>query len=254
MLTALTRKIGPNISHCELTFVSREPISAEKAIAQHHLYQQKLTELGVQVISLPLLPDHPDGVFVEDTAIVLPEIAVITNMGAESRRAEVKTIEDELRSYRPLKHLNPPATLDGGDVLKIGNTFYIGLSKRTNHHAVFQIQELFQSFGYKVRAVEVNGCLHLKTGCTYLGKNMILINPLWVDANQFSSYEIISVTDEEPFGANSLLIGDTLLYSASFPRTRERLAQKGVLIEAIDISELEKAEAGLTCMSIVFDV
>lgn len=252
MLTALTRDIGPDIAQCEITHISRQPIDPVKAVAQHMKYKEKLREAGVNVLSLPPLNGHPDAVFVEDTAIVLPEIAIMATMGAKSRNGEVDSIAAELGNFRTLVHLQPPAKLDGGDVMLIDKILYVGLSTRTNLEAVQQLRHIAEPYGYRVELLHVQGCLHLKTGCTYIGRNRLLVNRTWVDASGLP-YDIVDVHEEEPLAANSLLINDTLLYSASFPLTRGILEQNGLRVEPVDISELEKAEAGLSCMSIVFD-
>ena len=252
MLTALTGDTGPEITKCEITHVSRQPIDFMKAIEQHIKYKETLEEAGVRVLTLPALDGHPDAVFVEDTAIVLPEIAITATMGAKSREEEVDSIAYELRSFRKLMHLSSPAKLDGGDVMLIGKTLYIGLSTRTNHEAVQQLHRAVEPYGYRVIPLSVTGCLHLKTGCTYVGQNRLLVNRAWVDVSGLS-YEIVDVHKEEPLGANSLLIKNKLLYSASFPQTRAILERAGLDVVPVDISELEKAEAGLTCMSIIFD-
>lgn len=253
MLTAITRDVSPEIAKCELTHIFREPIDVMKAIDQHMKYKEKLEDAGAKVFALAPLDGQPDAVFVEDTALVLPEIAIMTTMGAKSREDEVESIADELIRFRKLVHLQAPAKLEGGDVMAIGKKIYVGISTRTNHRAVMQLSRILKPFDYGVIPVTVTGCLHLKTGCTYVGSNKILVNRSWVDITNFGAHDILDVDSSERFGANSLLIGETLLYSAKFPATRTLLEKSGLQVEAIDISELEKAEAGLTCMSIIFD-
>lgn len=254
MLTALIRDVGPNIIQCELTHIARDPIDVAKAVMQHQKYKKALEKAGARVVALPSLEGHPDAVFVEDTAVVLPEIAIITTLGSASRRGEEKTIAQELaRLGKKIVQIESPATLEGGDVMRIGKALYVGISTRTNQEAIALMRRILDPYGYAVVPVAVTGCLHLKTGCTYAGENRILVNRSWVDARALDSYELLDVDSRESFGANSLLIGDVLLYSAKFPQTRRMLEEHGLQVVPVDISELEKAEAGLTCMSLLFD-
>ena len=251
MLRALTRQVSSTFASCELTFLERQPIDVEKAIRQHRSYEACLTELGVDVISLPAAPSFPDGVFVEDPAIVLDEIAIITRPGAESRRGETDSIARALSPYRSLRFIGEPATLEGGDVIRIGKALYVGVSKRTNREGIAQLTEILDPFGYRIVPVEVSGCLHLKSGACWAGDNIILVNRQWIDATPFHGAKIIDVA--EPSAADVLPVGNTLLIPSSFPRTAEVLEASGINVRAIDVSELQKAEAGVTCMSLVFE-
>jgi dimethylargininase len=251
MLRALTRELSPAIANCELEFLDREPIDLALAVEQHRQYQETLAELGAEVEILPAEPDLPDSVFVEDPAIVLDEIAVITRMGALSRRGESKTLARALAKYRELRHIAEPATLEGGDVMRIGKTLYVGYSRRTNVAGIQQLATMLHPLGYFVVPVEVRGCLHLKTACSYIGDDTVLANRAWMDADALCSLKILDVP--EPRGANTLRIGDTVLMPAAFPRTRDVLERSGFRVRAIDNSELLKAEAGVTCTSLVFE-
>lgn len=202
---------------------------------------------------LPAEPDLPDSVFVEDTAVVLPELAVITRPGAESRRPETESIARALRGYRPLHRIAGPATMDGGDVLRIERTLYAGLTSRTNTEAVNQLREILEPHGFAVQGVTVRGCLHLKSAASWLGGDAVLLNPEWVDEALFAGMNIVRVHPDEPHAANVLAVGGTLLCAAAHVRTRERLERQGYGVREIDISELAKAEAGMTCSSLVFD-
>jgi dimethylargininase len=172
-LTAIVREVSSSINDCELSFHARQPIDVPKAIAQHKAYRDCLAELGVRIVSLPAEPGLPDAVFVEDPAIVVDEVAIIANMGAPSRRPEAQSLADALSRYRPLKFLLNPATLDGGDVLRIDRSVFVGLSRRTNQEGIAQLRDLLEPYGYHVRPVEVRGCLHLKSGCSYIGNNTV---------------------------------------------------------------------------------
>ncbi|HWC96610.1 MAG TPA: arginine deiminase family protein, partial [Candidatus Sulfopaludibacter sp.] len=198
MLTAITRAVSPAIGLCELEYLERRPIDFAKAEAQHHAYEQCLAELGANVISLPAEPDLPDSVFVEDPALVLDEVAVITRMGAESRRPEADSLAATLSRYRPLVRLAAPATLEGGDVMRIGRTLYVGASSRSNAEAIDQLRRHLAPFGYQVVAVPVHGCLHLKSACTYLGNDSILAHRAWIDTAPLSAYNIVDVAPDEP--------------------------------------------------------
>ncbi len=252
MLKAITREVSPGINGCELSFHARQPIDVPRAVEQHKAYESYLRELGVQIVSLPAEPDLPDSVFVEDAALVTDEFAVITRPGRPSRQPETATIADALSRYRPLKFMTEPATLDGGDVMSIGKTLFVGRSARTNDVAIAQLRDLLRPHGYDVKPVEVRGCLHLKTGCSYIGNNTILVNRSCVDARLFNRFDLLDVPDDEPAAANALLIGDNVIIAASFPKTRALLEERAFCVRTVDVSELQKAEAGVTCCSLIF--
>lgn len=250
-LHAITRAPSPNIAACELTHLERAAIDSARAAAEHEAYERALAELGCTVERLPAEPDLPDSVFVEDTAVVLPELAVITRPGAVSRRPETASIAGVLSRYRPVHTIVEPATMDGGDVLRIDRRLYVGLTSRTNDEAVIQLGDALEPFGYSVRGVEVHGCLHLKSAASWLGGDAVLLNPEWLDEGLFDGLERIHVHPDEPHAANVLQVGGTLLCHAACVRTRERLEQHGFTVRPVDISELAKAEAGMTCSSLI---
>ena len=254
MLRGITREVSASLNDCELSFHARQPIDLPKAIAQHHAYERCLSEFGVQLMTLPAAPDLPDAVFVEDPAIVLDEVAVIAHMGAASRRPEAASVAEALARFRPLQYLTPPATLDGGDVLRVERTLFVGLSHRTNQAAVAQLREILQPHGYRVEPIAVRGCLHLKSACSYLGNGTVLINQTMVDADPLRAFTLLDVPPEEPAGANALWIDEAVILPASFPRTRDLLEQRGSwrYVRTLDVSELQKAEAGVTCTSLIF--
>lgn len=253
MLTAITRAVSPNINLCELSYHERQPIDVKRAIDQHTAYENLLIELGVRVVSLAAEPDLPDAVFVEDPAVVVDEVAVISRMGAASRRAEAKSLAEALSLYRTLAFLSEPATLDGGDVMRIGRTLYVGVSARTNRDGVQQLTNLLRPYDYEVKPVEVRSCLHLKSGCSYVGNHTVLANRAWIDSQELSAFETIDVSYQEPAAANALLVKDVVILPASFPRTRALLEQQGFEVRSLDLSELQKAEAGVTCTSLIFE-
>jgi dimethylargininase len=251
-MIAITRKVSPSINHCELTYLERDPINLEIANDQHENYEKALRSLGLKVISLPPAPDLPDSVFVEDIALVLDEIAIITRPGAVSRRKEVTDIKNALKPYRELVSIQAPGTLDGGDILAAGDTIYVGVSSRSNQEGIQQLQEFVNPFGYHVEAISVNGCLHLKSAVTLVGENIFLINPEWIDKEIFKGYRIIEIDEKEKNAANALLIDQTVIYQPSFPETAEKLADAGLNLKMVDSSELGKAEGALTCCSLIF--
>jgi len=253
MLTALTRAVSPALADCALSFLEREPIDIDLATHQHNAYEKCLRALGVQVISLPPEPDLPDAVFVEDTAVVVDEVAVLTAPALFSRRREVASVAAALAPYRPQRAIGGSTHLEGGDVLPVGRALYVGLSARTNRDGVAQLRAFLEPYGYTVHVVEFNGCLHLKSACTSVGRNTLLANRAWVDTAQFDGFEVIDVPPGETEAANALLIGDTVVLPASFPETRQRLRERGFRVRTVDVSELQKAEAGVTCCSILFD-
>jgi dimethylargininase len=250
VLTALLHRPSSRLQNCELTFLPSRAIDSEKAARQHRFYGDMLRRCGVEVVVLDANPHLPDSVFVEDTALVLDEIALITPMGTSSRRAETDAIEAALRKYRPVARIPPPARIEGGDVLRIGRTLYVGLSTRTNAEGLEALEALVAPHGYAVRGVRVTGCLHLKTGCTALDDHSVLINPAWVDPAPLEGLEQINVPPEEPFAANILRIDGTLCIHSGFEETWQMLGRRGYRVENTDISEFLKAEAGLTCMSL----
>jgi dimethylargininase len=253
MLTAVTRIPSQSLPECELSFLERQPIDVGLARRQHRAYQDALRAAGTQVVELPALDQLPDATFVEDTTIVLDEIAIIAPMGALSRRAESAAMANVLSAYRPLHRLTPPATLDGGDVLRLGRTLWIGLTPRTNAEAVDQVGRLLAPHGYRVVPVPVTRCLHLKSGVTRLDDNTALVNPEWVDPAILGSVQVVPVDEAEPWGANALRVAETVIVPASEPRTRRRVKDRGFRTVAVDVSELQKAEAGVTCLSVVFE-
>jgi len=252
-LTAITREVSPSINNCELSFHARQPIDVAKAIAQHNAYQDCLAQLGVRIVSLPAEPKLPDAVFVEDAAVVVDEVAVITNMGTPSRRPEARSLVDTLSRYRPIKFLAEPATLDGGDVLRVGRRIFVGLSQRTNRAGFSKLREILDAYGYQAEPVEVRGCLHLKSACSQIRDETILVNRSWIDVEPLRGFELIDVPEEEPAGASALLIKDVVLIPESFPKTHALLEEQGFRVRTVEMSELQKAEAGVTCGSLIFN-
>ena len=245
------REPSEALERCALTYLARRPIDLAKARAQHAAYRSALEALGVEVAVLPAEPGLPDAVFVEDTAVVVDECAVITRPGLDSRRGEIDTVAAALGPLRPLVHVSAPGTLEGGDVLRAGRTLFVGQTPRTNAEGTRQLAACLEPHGYEVLAATPTGCLHLKSAVTFVGDETVLVNPDWIDVGLFSRWQCVPVAPEEPFGANALLVGDIVFTAASAPLTRRKLDALGFHTEVLDTSEFEKAEAALTCLSVM---
>ena len=254
MLVALTREVSPSLTECQLTYKARDPIDLHLARIQHARYEETLALAGCRIRRLRPLPDQPDAVFVEDTAVVLNEAAVIARPGAVSRRLETPSVANVLEGYRPVRFIDPPGTLEGGDVLRIGRTLFVGLSTRTNEDGAEQLAKISKPHGYVVRTLEVRKCLHLKSAVTSVDENTVVLNPDWIDRDVFEGLNVIEIDPEEPMAANVLGIGDVLICAADFPGTQRRLKEHGCRLLPVPVSELAKAEGAVTCGSIVLEV
>lgn len=250
-MIAFVREVARSLGACELTYLTRGSIDADLAARQHAGYVRELQRLGCHLQWLTPLPEQPDGVFVEDTAVLLPEVAVVMRPGVESRRGEVDSVAAELARRLPLGRITAPATLEGGDVLRIEHRLYVGVSGRSNASGVEQLRTALQPYGYEVHAVPMRGCLHLKSACTYIPPGVLLANPSWVDPSLFAPRRVIAVDEGEPFAANTLTIDGVTLVSEAYPRTRQCLESAGIDTCALEVSELHKAEAALTCLSLL---
>jgi dimethylargininase len=254
MRIAITRQVSESIARCELTYLPREAIDVERARAQHDEYEGILAELGCEIHRVEDAPDLPDAVFVEDIAVVLDEVAIITLPGALSRRAEVPGMARALRPFRELALIDPPGMLEGGDVLLIGKHIYAGLSGRTNADGITQLRKIASHHGFQVSAVPIRGCLHLKSAVTAVGEGAILINPEWVDPGYFNVGRMILVHASEPHAGNALLLDEEVVYPTGFPFTQKLLSEAGIPLRILEITELQKAEGAVTCCSVIFDV
>jgi dimethylargininase len=253
MPIAITRKVSPGITRCELSHLQREPINVPLATRQHEAYERCLAQLGCRLVSLPADPDLPDSVFVEDAAVVIDELAVVTRPGAASRRAETVSIARVLERFRPVAAIQAPGTLDGGDVLRVGRRVFAGLSARSNREGIEQLRALLSPHGYTVEVLPVSGCLHLKSAVTHVRPDAVLLNPQWADRAAFEGYERLEVDPAEPCAANALLVGGAAIYPTAFPRTAARLERAGVRLVHTDVSELAKAEGAVTCCSLILE-
>jgi dimethylargininase len=247
MLIALTNDVSPEIAaaYGELNF--------ELAVRQHEEYCAALARAGARVERLAVNNHYYDGCFIEDTAVVVDELAVVTNMTAEWRRGEPAAVENVLAGYRDVARLGDAAEMDGGDVLRVGRELFVGLSSRTNLRAAEELKRLLRPFDYEVTAVGVKGCLHLKTACTALDERTLLVNRAWVETEAFAGFELLAVPEDEPLAANTLRVGDTLFLQAGFPKTIEMVRRRYERTEVLDTSEFAKADGSLTCLSIIFE-
>jgi dimethylargininase len=254
MITAITRAPGPELARCELTHLPREAIDSDRARAQYRAYQDALRDAGVCVVGLPADPAQPDGVFVEDTAVVLDEVAVLTSPTPPSRRGELAAVAAALGTFRRVVRLSEGAFLEGGDVLRIGRALYVGLSGRTSEAGLRALEGLIRPFGYSVVPVPMTGCLHLKSAACAVDDRTILIHRAWARTGPFTGLRLVDVPASEPFGANVLRLPGVVLASAAYPETADLIHDLGHKVVAVDVSELHKAESGMTCMSLVFEV
>jgi dimethylargininase len=255
MAKAFTRAVSPRLADCELTHLARVPIDTRRATAQHAAYERTLADAGLEVIRLSDLADDPDAVFVEDTALILGGHAVITRPGAASRAAETTSTAAGLAAHFEL-HRIERGHVDGGDVLRIGERLYVGISTRTDRDGIEALAELVAPLGFEVIQAQLRDCLHLKTGATFAGTDSggtpaLLYAERRIDPAQFAGVEPLAVAPDEPDAANCVRAGDRLILPAGNPRTAETLRARGFPVVEVDVSELQKAEAGVTCMSLI---
>jgi dimethylargininase len=252
-LLALTRDVSPSLDRCELTHVARRPIDIAQARRQHAAYERALADAGCEVRRLGAAEDMPDSVFIEDTAVVVDELAVVARPGAASRRDEPSEVADALAACRLVRWIEPPGTLEGGDVLIVGRRVFVGASGRTNTSGAAQLSQLLGPLGYTVAVVPVSGCLHLKSAVTAIDESAVLMNREWVPPDAFAGLRVLEIDPLEPQAANVVRVGRRLIYPESFPRTRKRLEDDGFAVSSVDVSELQKAEGAVTCCSLIFE-
>jgi dimethylargininase len=245
---AFTRAVSSRIAECQLTHLERVPIDPITAAAQHGAYELALEAAGFDIVRLAGLPDDPDAVFVEDTALLLNDHAVITRPGAPSRIGEVDSTSEGLAAYFEV-HRVMDGYVDGGDVLRIGKRLYVGASTRTTRAGIEALADIARPLGYEVVAAKTGACLHLKTGATFAGDGVLLYDPATIDPAQFGGVEPVPV--HEPAAANCVRAGDRLILPAGNPRTADMLRARAFTVVEVDVSELQKAEAGVTCMSLI---
>lgn len=250
-MRALVRRPGPALRPRTSSGPQRPPIDIELARAQHAVYVDTLAELGLQVQELDPLDDAPDACFVGDLAVVLDEVGVMARPALASRRRELAALHSVLGRERQLLRIEEPATLEGGDVLVVDDTLYVGWSSRTNHAGLRALAHLVLPFGYRVKAVEVRGCLHLRSALSRVGPRTLLANPAWFHGGRIAGLEILAVDPSEPFAADALLVGETLLLAGGSVRTEAALRARGIEPLVLELSELRKADAGPSSLALL---
>jgi dimethylargininase len=235
------------------TFADEAAVDYAIALREHEQYREALRRCGCRVISLEVNRDYPDSVFVEDTALVLDEVAIMMSPGAASRRDEPRGIEPTLAEYREVVRVEPPGTIDGGDIVRSGKQLYVGESQRTNPAGISALAALSRGYGYDVKSIPVFGCLHLKSACSALPDGRFLVNADWIDVSPLPSDLLLHVPDGEPWAGDVLVIGERIIVSDAFPDTIELLEREGWEVVPVGVSEFAKVEGGVTCLSLVFD-
>ncbi|CAB1057552.1 NG,NG-dimethylarginine dimethylaminohydrolase 1 (EC [Olavius sp. associated proteobacterium Delta 1] len=249
---AITRKPCENFARGLTTTVSSEPADYGLMLKQHDAYLEALSAAGLEVIVLDPQPEYPDAHFVEDTAVVTSDVAVITIPGADTRKGEEESIIPFLAEFRKIERIQPPGTVDGGDVLQVGNHFFIGISERTNQEGAGQLGRILQGYGNTWTTVAVGAGLHFKSSVNYVGQNTLLVTSDFTAREQLQGYDQIVLDSAEAYAANTLLVNEHLLIPAGYPVTRKQLETLGLNMIELEVSELRKMDGGLTCMSLRF--
>jgi len=250
MRYALVRPVPESYDHCVRTSI--EPISVDHAKRQHKEYCKLLEQLGLQLIWVEGDNALPDSCFVEDTAFVLDEKAIICNMSVKSRAPEVIAVTDVMAELKETHRIKSPAMVDGGDVLRIQDRILIGLSARTNSHAVEQVKKILTGTSLKVVRTKVHNVLHLKSACTYLGDNCVILSKGNFDTTVLSGLRKIIVAKGEEYAADCLAVNGTVLMAKGYPKTKRLIQNEGFRVKELEMSEFRKGEGALTCLSIIW--
>jgi len=222
-----------------------------KAIIQHQVYIEALKSCGLQVNVLEPCEEYPDSTFVEDVALITPKCAIITRPGAQSRRGEVEQIESVLKSeFNNLERIKAPGTIEAGDIMMVGNHYYIGLSERTNTQGAEQIIPILNKYGYTGSTVDLNDVFHLKTGLSYLENNILVVCGEFKNDPVFSSYEHIEIPDKESYAANCIWVNDFVIVPLGYPLSKDKISNLGYKVIEVDVSEFKKLDGGLSCLSL----
>jgi len=250
---AIVRKPGKNFAQGLTTAANDDSPNYEILVKQHEAYISVLRSIGLEVILLDALPDHPDAYFVEDTAVVTADLAVITNPGAASRRGEVEAVAAVLNDLnRPVRRIHAPGTLDAGDVMMVGSHYYIGLSGRTNAEGARQLTAILNDYGMTGSTIKLDRVLHLKTGVAYLENNYLAATGEFLCHPDFRKYKILEIAAEESYAANCVWINDRVLVPSGYPAARKTVEAAGYLVITVDVSEFRKVDGGLSCLSLRF--
>jgi dimethylargininase len=249
---AITRTPCENFARGLTTTVSSEPADYGLMLKQHEAYLAALSAAGLEVIVLDPQPGYPDAHFVEDTAVVTPEVAVITIPGAEARQGEEESIIPVLAGFRKIERIQDPGTVDGGDVLQVDNHFFIGISERTNPAGAAQLGQILQRYDHTWTTVAVGAGLHFKSSVNYVGKNTLLVTAEFAGKEQLEGYDQLVLDRAETYAANTLLVNEHLLIPAGYPETYQQLERLGLNMVELEVSQVRKMDGGLTCMSLRF--
>lgn len=225
----------------------------DKLLVQHEAYVEALKKCGVEVTLLSASEEFPDSTFVEDAAVLTADFAVVTNPGAESRNGEIVEIESVLKDfYKKFHYIKSPGTLDGGDILQADNKFYIGISERTNEEGARQLKEILESEGFEATIIPLQKFFHLKTGIAYLGNNKMVVAGEFVDHPAFDEYDKIVISDEDEYSANCIRVNDYVIIPQGYSETKRKINEAGYETIELDMSEVQKQDGGLSCLSLRF--
>jgi len=223
----------------------------ERALIQHQSYIDALTKCGLDVLVLEPCEDYPDSTFVEDVAIITPNCAIITRPGALSRRGEVRQIESVLQQkFNNIEQILAPGTIEGGDIMKVGKHYYIGLSERTNFEGAKQIIQILNKYGMSGSTISLNKVLHLKTGLSYLEENNLVVHGEFIDESSLEQYNQIKIPENESYAANCIWINESVIIPLGYPTTKQRIKNAGYATVETDVSEFQKLDGGLSCLSL----
>ena len=249
---AIARKPGADFASGLTTSKDPEKPDYARILQQHAAYVATLRDIGLEVVTMEPLPDHPDAYFVEDAAVVIPDIAVITNPGADSRKGETDSICRMMSQFRDVRYIQAPGTVDGGDVLMVEKHFFIGISERTNPVGAQQLGTILEEFGNTWVTVPVGAGLHFKSSVNYIGRDTLLVTHDFANHSLLKGYRQIMVAPDENYAANTLFVNDHIIVPAGFPNTQRQLEKLEFTIVELDVSEVRKMDGGLTCMSLRF--
>ena len=247
---AIVRPVPDSYDQCIQT--KSEKIDVDIAKKQHREYCRALQKLGLELVWIPKDNNLPDSCFVEDTAMIFGETAVVCNMKMKSRADETVEVAKALEELMETYHIKPPATIDGGDVIQIKDKVFVGLSNRTNEQATVQLRGILESTGRKVIPVKVRNVLHLKSACTYLGDNYVIFSDGCFNTDILHGFDRIAVPADERYATDCLAINGTVLVAKGYPKTKNLIEERGFPVEELDTSEFRKGDGALTCLSIVW--
>ena len=252
-MIAFVRDVTVSTDKAESSAGSETSLNVQNLENQIDGYTRALRDLGAQLAPVCGPSAGVGSIFVQRVGVLLPEVAVIGCSCVTERLPDAESIARAIAEHRPVQSIAEPGMLDGGDVIRVGRTLYAAESQRTNAEGITQLREITQPFGYDVRTVEIRDCPHLKTACSFIPPHFVLVNPKWINPEAFGNLVVITVDEKEPLAANTLTIGKTTLVSASHPKTEKRLKEAGITTRKLNISEIEKAQAGLSCISLLLE-